>query len=156
MINLLSTETRNRMLEKSFLYRAIKVLSREDRFKVAMVVVIQSLSGLLDLAGVAIFGVLGALAISGLESGQPGNRVNAVLKLVGLQNSSLEYQTLVLGIAATTLLIARTVFSVYFTRRTLHFLSRRGAKISAHLVSKLLAQPLTRIQEKSVQDTVYA
>jgi ABC-type multidrug transport system fused ATPase/permease subunit len=45
---------------------------------------------------------------------------------------------------------------VIFARRTLYFLSRRGARISSSLVSKLLSQTLLSIQARTTQETLYA
>jgi hypothetical protein len=65
-------------------------------------------------------------------------------------------QVAVLGILATIVLVSRTLFSVFFTRRTLFFLSRRAAVISANLVSRLLAQSLLMIQSKTTHESLYA
>ena len=141
---------------RSVLRQSINVLSRKDQKKIILVIVIQILMGLLDLIGVAIFGVLGALAVSGVQSTAPGNRVTAIISFLHLSSFTFQEQAAILGIIATIILVSRTLFSVIFTRRTLFFLSRRGAVISTNLVSRLLAQPLLKIQERSTQDSVYA
>jgi ABC-type multidrug transport system fused ATPase/permease subunit len=141
---------------RSVLRQSINVLSRKDQKKIILVIVIQILMGLLDLLGVAIFGVLGALAVSGVQSTAPGNRVTAIISFLHLSSFTFQEQAAILGIIATIILVSRTLFSVIFTRRTLFFLSRRGAVISTNLVSRLLAQPLLKIQERSTQDSVYA
>jgi ABC-type multidrug transport system fused ATPase/permease subunit len=43
-----------------------------------------------------------------------------------------------------------------FTRKILFFLSRRGAKISANLTSRLLSQQLLIIQSRTIQETLFA
>ena len=48
------------------------------------------------------------------------------------------------------------MLSIFFTRRILFFLSRRGAKISADLISRLLSQPLLVVQSRTTQETVYS
>ncbi len=73
----------------------------------------------LDLVGVAVIGILGALAVNGVQSKQPGNRVSAALELLGLESFSFQQQAAILGLAAATILIGRTVFSIFFTKRTL-------------------------------------
>ena len=110
----------------------------------------------MDLLGVAIIGILGALAISGVQSSKPGNRVNYVLSFLHLQNQSLQMQAAILGGTAALVLIARTAFSITFTRRTLFFLSRRSALISSDLISRLLSKSLLTIQERSTQETLYS
>jgi ABC-type bacteriocin/lantibiotic exporter with double-glycine peptidase domain len=111
--------------------------------------------GILDLLGVAAIGILGALAISGVGSHQPGNRVSIALRILHIQNGSLQYQAAILGIAAATLLLSRTVLSVLITRRIMHFLSRRGAELSSILVDDLLSRSILEINSRTIQQTIY-
>jgi len=152
--------TRNRTLANrvtsSTLYRSIQVLDRRDRQKTMLVVVLQIFMGLLDLVAVAIIGVLGALAVSGVQSQTPGTTVNSVLKLLHMENLSFQYQAAVLGVAATLMMVSKTLVSILFTRRILIFLSHRGAQLSSTLVSKLLSKSLLVIQKRTLQETLYA
>jgi len=141
---------------KTTLGRSVRVFSRSDQRKILAVMVLQVSMGILDLMGVAIIGVLGALAVSGVQSENPGNRVTSVLELLHLANQPFQTQAAILGTLATALLITRTIFSILFTRRTLFFLSRRGARISTVLISRLLSQPLLQVQAKSPQQTTFA
>lgn len=141
---------------KTTIGRSARVLSRRDQRKIIAVVILQIGLGLLDLIGVALIGVLGALAVSGVSSQQPGNRVGSALNLLQISEMTFQAQAAILGILATFILISRTLFSVFFTRRTLFFLSRRGAVISANLVSRLLTQSLLMIQSKTTQESLYA
>ena len=142
-------------IKNSIVYRATRVLSARDRFKVGSVICLQIFFGLLDLIGVAIIGVLGALAVTGIQSSKPGDRVTSVLSFLQIENESLQFQVGVLGLAATGLLISRTMFSIVFTRRILHFLSYRCAVISKDLTLKILSQDMLSIRKKSIQETVY-
>ena len=134
----------------------MRVLSQTDQRKVLVVIILQICMGALDLLGVVAIGLLGALSVSGLQSNEPGDRVSSALRF--LQISSLPFQTqaTILGVGAVFLLIGRTVLSIFFTRRILFFLSRRGAKISANLISRLLSQPLLTVQARTTQETLYA
>ena len=143
-------------LRKSRLSRAIKVLSRADQRKIIAITVLQILMGGLDLLGVIAIGLLGALSVTGLQSGEPGDRVSAALRILHIQSATFQRQAVILGISAVVLLVGRTVLSIFFTRRTLFFLSRRGAKISADLISRLLSQSLLVVQSRTTQETVYA
>ena len=136
--------------------RSARVLSRVDQQKVAAVVVIQIFLGLLDLAGVAAVGALGALAVRGVSSQKPGDRVSSVLNLLHLQGQSFQMQAAILGCIAAALMISRTIFSVLFARKTLYFLSRRGAQVSSNLIAKLLSQSLLTVQQRTTQETLYA
>ena len=142
--------------QKSGIGRSMRVLSQTDQKKVVVVIILQIFMGALDLLGVIAIGLLGALSVTGLQSQQPGNRVNSALRLLHISQSSFQTQAAILALSALILLVGRTVLSIIFTRRILFFLSRRGAKISASLISRLLAQPLLAIQERTTQETVYA
>lgn len=143
-------------LDNRNLARAAKVLTRSDRRKLVYVSLVQIGLGFLDLLGIAIIGILGALAISGVQSDNPGNRVSAVLKLLKLDLVSFQTQVAVLAIFAGVLLAGRTLMSIYFSKRILYFLSLRGASISSNLVSRLLREPLLKVQERTTQQTLYS
>jgi len=140
----------------SSLGRAIKVLSRSDQRKIMGITVLQILMGGLDLLGVLAVGLLGTLSISGLQSSNPSDRVGAVLRVLHIDSVTFQTQAMILGIVAVGLLVGRTILSIFFTRRILFFLSRRGAKISADLISRLLSQSLLVVQSRTTQETVYA
>ena len=86
----------------------------------------------------AAVGILGALAVNGVQSKAPGNRVGQVLNLLHLGDFKFQTQAAIIGMLAASAMICRTILSVYFGRKTLFFLSRRSAAISSNLISKLL------------------
>jgi ABC-type multidrug transport system fused ATPase/permease subunit len=134
----------------------MQVLSRSDQGKVIAVAILQICMAALDLLGVVAIGLLGALSVTGLQSNQPGERVSSALRVLHISESPFQIQAAILGVGAVLLLVGRTVLSIFFTRRILFFLSRRGALISANLISRLLAQPLLTVQAKTTQETLYA
>jgi ABC-type multidrug transport system fused ATPase/permease subunit len=145
-----------RKWQSSTLGRSARVLTRKDQKRILLVIVAQIFMGLVDLVGVALIGVLGALAVNGVQSKEPGNRVNSVLNFFHLGDQSFQTQAAVIGVAATLLLVTKTVLSVIFARRILFFLSRRSAFISSSLISKLLSQSLLTVQARTTQETTYA
>jgi ABC-type multidrug transport system fused ATPase/permease subunit len=141
---------------RSLLLRSIGILEKRDKYKLIVMSGIQVFLGFLDLIGVAAIGALGALAISGIQSKVPGNRVYAFLSFFNIENLSFQNQAALLGVFATFVLVGRTFLSILFTRRTLFFLGRRGAQISAELVSRLLSQSFVSVQARTSQETLYA
>jgi ABC-type multidrug transport system fused ATPase/permease subunit len=142
--------------ENRNLARASKVLTHSDKRKLVLVSIAQVGMGFLDLFGIAIIGVLGTLAITGVQSSQPGNRVSAALRFMQLDSFQFQTQVAVLALIAGTLLTGRTILSIYFTKRILYFLSLRGASISSNLISKLLRESLLKVQERTTQQTLYS
>ena len=143
-------------MHNSALYQSSRLLSQKDLRKVSLVVILQSLMGFIDLAGIAALGILGSLTVSGIQSKTPGNRVVKVLEILGIEDLPFQTQAIYLGIGAAVLLLSRTVFSVIFTRKTLFFLSHKGAKASSELIAKLFTQPFIEIQKRETQRTLFA
>lgn len=140
----------------STLARCVGILSVRERQKFLVISVIQVALSALDLLGVALLGILGALAISGVESHSPGNRVSGAIRFFGMNHLHLQSQALLLAILAGIALTTRTILSIFFTRRTLFFLSHRGSNISSKLLKQVLSMPLEFIQTRTVQETVFA
>ena len=137
------------------LIRSFNILSRPEKVRIFLTVAIQLCLSFLDLIGVALIGMLGSLAISGVGSKSPGNRVSAALDFLKLGEVNLQMQATVLALLAVIVLIAKTLISVILLRRTSFFLVRRGAILSARLLSKMLSQSIVHIQERSMQQTLY-
>ena len=141
---------------KSTIGRSFRVLPKNDRRKMFLVAVLQTFLGTLDLLGVLAIGLLGAISVSGVQSHAPGNRLNSVLHSLHISEKPFQTQAIILGVSAAGLLVGRTLLSIFLTRRMLFFLSRRGAKISAYLISRLLAQPLLTVQARTTQETLFS
>lgn len=134
----------------------LSVFSRKDQNRILAVILLQIILGALDLLGVLIIGVIGALTVTGIQSNPPGNRASQVLKLFGIENLTFQEQTSLLALAATLVLIGRTIVTVIFTRRILFFIARRSAVISGNLISRLLQQNNTQANSRTIQETIYA
>lgn len=136
--------------------RTLALLKPDQRKKLFVIIFIQISLSSLDLLGVGLFGILAALAINGVGSKPQGNTVSAVLDFLNLNSFTIQQQAMAIGLIAGAVLVLKTVLSIYFTRGTLFFLSRRGAGISSELISKVLSQPLIKINEKSSQEILFA
>jgi ATP-binding cassette, subfamily B, bacterial PglK len=127
------------------------ILSTRDKRKLYLVSTFQVGLSVLDLIGVSLIGVIGALTISGVRSQSPEGRVGDLLKFLGLDSFSFQSQTVILALVAVSLLVLRTSLSVVITRRTLFFLSRRSAEISSRLITQVMAQPLSTLSKYNSQ-----
>jgi ABC-type multidrug transport system fused ATPase/permease subunit len=136
--------------------RSLRLLAPKDRRKLGLVVAIQIFLSGLDLFGVALIGVVSALAITGVSGQVTGNRVGAVLEFMQLDGYTFETQVAILGATAGVTLIGRTLLSIFFIRKSLFFLAHKAAIISGDLTSRVLAQPLLQLQKRTSQETLYA
>lgn len=146
---------RNRW-QRTALALSLKLLSKSEKRKIILVLFLQICMGFLDLLAIAFIGVLGSLAVTGVSSRSPGNRVDQILSFIGLSDSTFQFQVGVLGITAAILMILRTLLSMYFSRKILLFLSVRAAIISRHLLAKMLSQSLLFIQGRTSQQTLFS
>jgi ABC-type multidrug transport system fused ATPase/permease subunit len=142
-------------LRTTTIYRCLRILSSRDRKKLIGVAIIQIFLAGLDLLGVAIVGILGSLAINGISSKGPGERVERLFSIFQLSDLSIQEQAAILGLTATVVLLGKTLISVFFTRKVLFFLSRRSAVLTDDLLRRIIVQPLVKIQEYSSQQMLY-
>ncbi len=136
--------------------RAFKLLAKRDQLRLKLISIVQVLLGILDLVGVAFIGVLGALSISGVQSRAPGTRVYSILEILQLENFSFQAQSAALGIIAISFLVLKTLLSVFFTKKSLFFLSFKGAQISANLIEDLLSRDIQEIRKRGSQEILYS
>jgi ABC-type multidrug transport system fused ATPase/permease subunit len=134
----------------------MNLFPRRDKIRISIILSVQVVGGVLDLIGVALFGALGALSVSGLGVGTPSNKVNSLLKFMNLADKSFQSQVAILGTIAALILVLKTIFTAYFSRKILFFLSHRSARLSSNLVDSLLKKTLIEIQSKSSQDHLFA
>lgn len=144
-----------RLLKQSLVGRCFFTLSKIDRKKTLALSIGQVSLNILDLVGVVIFGVLGTLAVTGVQSQNPTGRVSSILKIFQIENLNFQNQVAVLALVATTFLILRTLLSMFFTKKSLRFLSLRGAHMSGELVNKYLRKDLLEVQKRNSQETLF-
>lgn len=147
----------NRYGAKWLLLRTIlSYLKPADRFRLYFVIALQFFLGVLDLIGVGLIGVIGALAVNGIQSRAPGTRVGQILELMNLDGYSFQTQVGLLGLVAAAFLIIRTICSVLVSKNTLDFLSSRGAELAEVLIQVTLGQRYAFIQQLGFQVPVFA
>ncbi len=146
---------KNNLLFKQ-MSQVLSIYNKRDKEKLFLVALSQVFLAILDLLGVALLGVIGALSVYGIQSKSPGSRVNQLLELINLDQLNFQRQVAVLGAIAAFVLIFKTIVSIYLVRRTLLFVSNRGALISANLIRNLFSKPLADINKYSNQEIIYS
>jgi len=146
----------NRRLHGSVVLKALSKLSKPDRTKLLILAVFQAVFGVLDLLGVALIGLLGALSVTGLQSKQPGNRVGTILRLLHINEMSFQSQSAIIGLLATSFLVLKTILSVILTRKALRFLAHRSGLLSSNLAQKVLNQNYLFLQRIPSQRILFS
>jgi len=137
------------------LKQALFLLSLRDRRRLIQIMIAQALLSFLDLIGVGLIGAVGALTINGVQSKRPSGLLADLTDFAGISDFSLQSQVAILGFVSVVALLSKTALSIFFTRKILHFLSSRGAVLSTKLIKLLFSQPITSINQRSSQDTLF-
>lgn len=136
--------------------RSIRLMPRRDQRLLGLAIGLQMVTSVIDLVGVILLGLVGALSVSVLQSAPVPAPVETVASAVGLGSLSGQQLVFAFGAAAAALLLFKSFVSSYLVRRVLRFLANRQALLSARLTAALLARPITELQSRSSQSTAYA
>jgi len=143
------------LLKFNEIKKVLLLLDKKDRFKLFLVLIINTFLAFLDLFGVALIGITSAILIRGLQGLAAGDQVTNFLELLNLDGLPQRNLLILLGGTAIFFFILKTILSVYFLRRTLRYMSIRNAQISSSLVSKMLNRPVEKIFSKPIQHQIY-
>jgi ABC-type multidrug transport system fused ATPase/permease subunit len=105
--------------------------------------------GVFDLIGIVTIGVIASLSIRGLQSYPPDSRIGKFLEIVGISNLPFQTQAAILGVAASLILMTRTISSYLVSKNTYYFLSNISNEISRSIFSKLTNSNLLTIKGES-------
>lgn len=142
--------------KNSVLHRTLGLLSKEDQRKTFLLLLAQITVSFLDLIGVVLVGIVGALAVTGVESRSQSGRILTVLKMISLSNLNFRSQIVILATFAGCFLVLRSFISAYLSRRIYLFLAFRGATLSGELIEKLFSRNLLFIRNRTEKETIYA
>lgn len=136
--------------------RFMKLLPKRDQIFLALVVVITTMLAFLDLFGVLMIGAIGSLSITGLSSGQVGDRVRVALQFLQIDSLTLETQITIVGILGALSLVLKSVLSLFLVKKTMYFMARRAAVMSSELVTKFFAISLSKINQDSIHSSIFS
>lgn len=135
---------------------SLDLLSRRDRIKLAVSAAVQFGLSLLDLLGVILLGLFGALAVATIQAQGPPETLQGVLGILGLDTLTNEQMLGLLAIAAASVLVMKSALSALLLRRVFLFLASRQASVTANLAQDLLGSSLTFVQRRSSQESSFA
>ena len=144
------------LLKNSTVLFCFNILDKKDKKKAILFSATQSILSVLDLIGVALIGIAGAITARGLSSNGPGDRVSKFLKSINIEAYSFQAQVIIIGVSAILILAAKTLLSAYITYKSFSFLGRKSTQLTYILLNKLLAQSVLSINQKSASQRLYS
>lgn len=136
--------------------RAIKLLDPKKQRLLILAAWIQISLGVLDLIGIALIGLVAAVAVSGIEFTAIPAPIESVLETLGLEGLTVSQITVILALSAVVILVMKTGLSALMSRRIMVFLANRQAELSVKLARDFLSQPLVVIQKWTTSEATYA
>lgn len=130
-------------------------LTKRDRFIVSFFGMFSFFLGILDLIGVALVGLLGSLAVSGVQSSIPGDTVMRALKLLNIENREIQFQVFTIGILATFVLVFKTSISVLGSKKLLSFLGRRNSILSGRFFKEFYNLDYSQTSRVGIQESIH-
>ena len=137
-------------------FQILKLVSHSDRIKLLLVSLIQIFLAFLDLIGVAFFGLIGSVTVAAISSTKVAGRTESVINFIGLENYTSQVQVAILGSLAAILMVVKTITSLYLNKKTIFFLSRRSAVMSANLTLSLFKKSFTEIKRQGSQKLIFS
>ncbi|MEI6637821.1 MAG: ABC transporter ATP-binding protein, partial [Planctomycetota bacterium] len=138
------------------LRKAVHLLTPGKRRLLFAAAAVQVSLGLLDLLGIALVGVLAAVAVSGTGISTIPAPVQSFLDRVGLGGLTITQLSAVVAVTAVVVLVAKTALSAVMQRRIFRFLANRQAEVSARLARAFLSRPLMDVQRWTEPEAIYA
>ncbi len=144
--------------------KGIELLPPAKRRLLFFTAAIQISLGVLDLIGIALIGLVAAVAVSGIgaaaSSDSTGSSLPAwvqnLLDNVGMGNLTISQLSVALALAAVFILVFKTVLSALLSRRIIRFLANRQADVSFRLAREFLSRPLSDVQRWTTPEAMYA
>ena len=143
-------------LKKSIFVRSFLVFDKSVRIKLYLSMFIQSCLAVLDLFGIAIIGLIGAMSVRGIQSENNPDTINTILKFLKISDFQFQVQVALLACLSVATLIVKTVISIIAIRRIYHFMSFQSALLSKRLLEKILGQKLSFIAELTPSNVLYS
>lgn len=142
--------------ERETIHAALAALSPRDRRLYWFAVVLQVLLSLLDLFGVLLLGVVGALLAAAASDSALPTPVARLLETLGIPTDSLVDSALSLAAAAAVILVVESAAALLIHTRLMRFLGRRAGSVGAELGARFLHLPLLEVRRHPSQKTAFA
>jgi ABC-type multidrug transport system fused ATPase/permease subunit len=131
-------------------------LNRRERIRLILLIVTQILINLVDLVGVAFLGLVGAITISGIQSQKPSASILNILEPLGIDKQPFQNQVSILAIAATVMLIFRTIISLWLTQKTFAYFARKSIEFSQAILNNIFSKRIENVRLTSSQELIYS
>ena len=136
--------------------KAITLLPKDKRKLLFLASAAQLSLALLDLIGIALIGLVAAVAVSKIDLSQIPSWLQTSLNTFGLEGLTVSQLTVVIAVTAVAILILKTLLSALMSRLVIRFLANRQRDVSVRLAREFLSRPLVDVQRWTTPEAIYA
>lgn len=134
----------------------LSFFDKKDKFKLYLVTLVQIFLSIFDLVGLLLIGLLGSVVISGFQSNSIGDRENFLLTLLNIENSSIQSRVAFIGALIALTFSVKTISSILLMKKSLYFVSRRGAVLAAKLATLMFSNSISKFSKFSHQEIIFS
>lgn len=127
-----------------------------SKFVISLVVFLQFLLALLDVAGALGLGLIAIIAGATLTNTELPGHIARIERVFGTDSQSQQNTLAVVGALTLTLFISKTIGSIYLNKKVLYYLARSQVKIAANVFSRLIKSDYMKVLKSSKQELAHA
>lgn len=125
-------------------------MSPRDRLKYYFLVIVRSLSGVLDVIGIALIGLIAGLAATNLDPAKP-------LVIAGITLPTFSEQSLLwLVVIVLLVFVVKTIIAVSLSRILTRFLARVESEQATRIAASVFSKDLGKLQTVNRSEIVWA
>jgi ABC-type multidrug transport system fused ATPase/permease subunit len=127
------------------------------RRRILLTTLTMAISGLLDLVGVALIGLLSILTVNAATNvgPKPDGRVERILELANLNEVDEIKRILIISLLALSVFLAKTILSVIFLRKLYNLLGRVANGLSKDILNRLIRSDLETVKTQDSQSYLF-
>jgi ATP-binding cassette subfamily C protein len=110
----------------------------------------------MDLLGVILFGLVGSITITSIQSTSPNPTVVWFVEFMNLDLLSPQSQVTILATVSMLILIVKSYFAAKLQKKTLRFLSMAGVDLTVKICRQMLNSSLDTVRRKTEKQALYA
>lgn len=134
----------------------IRTMEKKSIRRITILLVLQISTSVLELAAIGVIGVIGILSISSAGSRASSNKVDLVLRILGIEGEKLQVQIIAMSLIFIAMLVVKTILVMYTSRKILEVLTRETTRTSNQLLELTLKSSAKKIDLESKNHLNYS
>jgi ATP-binding cassette, subfamily B, bacterial PglK len=128
---------------------------REEKRKILFMTIIQILTGILDLVGLAIIGFIATISSQILAGKTISPLFLQTLEHLRIDQFTFYQQIILLSTFSLIILTSRTILSVFMTEKIFRIFGVKSSELTSKLLEKIFSEPVNVLNSKNVSEMTF-